>query len=98
MCQDWWTAYDASGNVIDNWSKDSHKIKEYEVSGKNGRGYAIRNGHYHIPSGCRVLMCDERGTEILVKHGWPLFKRFHFQDSRGALGWVAGPEWVEENL
>ena len=65
----------------------------YEVSEEERRVHdVIRNGHYHDPSGARVLMYDERGSEILMMHGWPLYSRF--QDSEDALTWVtgAGPE------
>ena len=34
MCRDWWTAYDASGNVIDNWTRDDHKIESMKICWK----------------------------------------------------------------
>ena len=70
---------------------------DYEIHGEIEEDPTIRNGHYHVPSGSRVLMCDERGTELLVKHDWPLFKRFRSRDPHEAICWVAGPEWVAEH-
>ena len=60
-----------------------------EVSEEERRGYRVQIGYFCARNPLfRVVMCDDRGGEILGKHGWTLYKRFHFQDSEGPLGWV----------
>ena len=51
---------------------------DYEIAEDEGRGYAIRNGHYHIHAHVHVLMCDEHGSgsKILAMHECPLHKWF----------------------